>query len=622
MSTPFSASSAQRVAQTLAEADRRRRAGQPEEAERLCRHLLASEPDSAPALNFLALLRRDLGDLAEAEALLRRAVALAPKEAALFNNLGNLQRRLGDIPGAEYSLRTAISLNGAYPEAHYNLGLTLQAAGFPDHALAAHRRAATLNPRYVEAHVQIAAILRERGEAEEALKELDLALRANARSFEAHYYRGCALADLERCEEAIQAYNAALSIRPNDGVALHALGNAHAAMGRTDEAIAHYRRALDAKPDLLEAHRDLNALLWDLDRPDEALRSYAIARGRVGETPDLLLAEANHRIRLEQPEIAEALLRRARQAAPERIDVGNALARALVMRRKFDEGVKLLEELMQAEPEAIYNHRDAAIAYLQMGEPREAARRLEEALSIAPFDQLHLAHLALAWRELGDSRLDALMDLNALVQVYEIEPPQGFADIETFNAALSEDLRKLHNRRREPLDQTLRGGTQTIGYLFDRHTKALDAVQERIREAVADYVRRMPDDPSHPVGARRSETFDFASAWSCQLRSSGYHTNHVHPKGWISSAYYAALPDVVSEGSGRQGWIKFGESNLGLGERDRPDRTVKPAVGKLVLFPSYFWHGTIPFVSDSARLTIAFDIVPGTIKNRSNPSAY
>jgi len=51
-----------------------------------------------------------------------------------------------------------------------------------------------------------------------------------------------------------------------------------------------------------------------------------------------------------------------------------------------------------------------------------------------------------------------------------------------------------------------------------------------------------------------------------------------------------------------------------LGERDRPGRTVKPAVGKLVLFPSYFWHGTVPFASDTNRLTIAFDITPGAAK--------
>ena len=37
---------------------------------------------------------------------------------------------------------------------------------------------------------------------------------------------------------------------------------------------------------------------------------------------------------------------------------------------------------------------------------------------------------------------------------------------------------------------------------------------------------------------------------------------------------------------------------------------VQPAPGLLALFPSYFWHGTVPFGGDDTRLTIAFDLVP------------
>jgi hypothetical protein len=32
--------------------------------------------------------------------------------------------------------------------------------------------------------------------------------------------------------------------------------------------------------------------------------------------------------------------------------------------------------------------------------------------------------------------------------------------------------------------------------------------------------------------------------------------------------------------------------------------------GRLVLFPSYMWHGTVPFLSPTARTTIAFDAIP------------
>jgi hypothetical protein len=41
-----------------------------------------------------------------------------------------------------------------------------------------------------------------------------------------------------------------------------------------------------------------------------------------------------------------------------------------------------------------------------------------------------------------------------------------------------------------------------------------------------------------------------------------------------------------------------------------PEMFVKPIVGRLVLFPSFYWHGTVPFASDSDRMTIAFDVVP------------
>jgi tetratricopeptide (TPR) repeat protein len=287
-----------------------------------------------------------------------------------------------------------------------------------------------------------------------------------------------------------------------------------------------------------------------------------------------------------------------------------------MLQGRYEESVKLLEGLVKSDPNAVYNHRDAAIALLRMGEPREAVRYLEEAHDRAPSDQLILAHLALALREMGDSRFDGLVDLEKFIGVYELEPPRGFDDVASFNRALSEDLLRLHTRHVEPFNQTLRGGTQTPGYLFERPTRALDGIHERIREAVADYVRRLGQDPGHPMLSRNSGTFDLATAWSCRLRSSGFHTNHVHPKGWISSAYYAALPDAVIEGTGQEGWIKFGESNLGLGARDRPGRSVRPTVGKLVLFPSYFWHGTVPFTSNENRLTIAFDVVPELVEHR------
>jgi hypothetical protein len=96
------------------------------------------------------------------------------------------------------------------------------------------------------------------------------------------------------------------------------------------------------------------------------------------------------------------------------------------------------------------------------------------------------------------------------------------------------------------------------------------------------------------------------------LWSSGKHVNHIHPEGWLSSAFYVALPaSVVSAGGDNtSGCIQFGqplaELNLDLPAR----RIIKPELGKLALFPSYMWHGTVPFVDDEPRISIAFDMQP------------
>jgi Putative 2OG-Fe(II) oxygenase len=94
------------------------------------------------------------------------------------------------------------------------------------------------------------------------------------------------------------------------------------------------------------------------------------------------------------------------------------------------------------------------------------------------------------------------------------------------------------------------------------------------------------------------------------MRGQGRHVNHLHPEGWISSAYYVTVPEVTKDAEAKNGWIKFGEPSLDLALKDPIRRAVQPVPGRLVLFPSYVWHGTVPLQASSARTTIAFDAVP------------
>jgi hypothetical protein len=112
-----------------------------------------------------------------------------------------------------------------------------------------------------------------------------------------------------------------------------------------------------------------------------------------------------------------------------------------------------------------------------------------------------------------------------------------------------------------------------------------------------------------PLRRRNSQRYRIAGAWSVQLRPNGFHTDHVHPEGWLSSACYIDLPAAV-HGGAHEGWIKFGQPGIATRPPLDAEHYVQPAPGLLVLFPSYMWHGTVPFSGDETRLTIAFDVVP------------
>src|SRR5262249_48542424 len=160
-------------------------------------------------------------------------------------------------------------------------------------------------------------------------------------------------------------------------------------------------------------------------------------------------------------------------------------------------------------------------------------------------------------------------------------------------------LDALHTDRREPVDQSLRHGTQTPPSLLKSRNLLLGALRQRIEEAVGAYIGRMPQGDDHPFSRRRAG-FGFAGSWSSRLRAHGFHANHIHPGGWISSCYYVAVPDAAMDPAAQQGWIKFGEPSFQTPLRDPVRRTVQPVPGRLVLFPSYVWHGTIPFHAATA----------------------
>jgi hypothetical protein len=212
--------------------------------------------------------------------------------------------------------------------------------------------------------------------------------------------------------------------------------------------------------------------------------------------------------------------------------------------------------------------------------------------------------LALAWRKSDEAKWQWLERFEDTVGTFDL--PIGSAELDD----LAELLRRLHRASGHPYDQSARGGTQTLGHLLQRSDPALRRLRQHLSDAVSTYIAALPPiEPNHPFLGRPRDGFRFAGSWSILLKGEGFHVSHVHPQGWISSAFYVRLPDVREDDAGRQGWLKLGESPPELGLDLPAIKTIMPRVGRLVLFPSTMWHGTVAFGAGE-RLSVAFDVAP------------
>lgn len=581
-------------------------AGEADQAEALYRGLLQAAPDQPDVLHNLGLLLRSR-DPVESEALLRRAVSVAEQEPAFRNSLGALLFDQGRTDEARQQFEDAVSASGDYADARFNLALLQEQAGEPRLALESLNALIAQHPRHTKSLVRISALLNALGDTTQSVQFAVGAAKADPRSFEALYQLAVSLAAAREYDSALRAIAAALELRRDDRSALMVRANILRDAARHDEALEAYGAIVARHPASAEAHVELNRLAWAQGRDDLYLRSFAQARESLGEHPELMTLEAAFHLRREQFGPATHLLQRARELAPSDAGVVGLLARSLAGQGRYEDSYPLFAEAVATQPGNLLHRLEFGMALLKAGLPIEAEQVLEQALALDPDDQLVLATLTQAHRALGKPLREQWVDYARYVRVFDLTPGEAEAAA-NFHAELAAEIDAQHHGKRAPIDQTIRGGTQTQGALLDEPTPRIAQLRAAFEQAVASYIRELPDDPSHPLCRRKAEAFRFAGSWSCRLQHGGFHRNHVHPRGWISSVYYARLPDGLEKPA--EGWLKFGQSMVRAGEGDAPEYLIQPVVGRLVLFPSFYWHGTVPFVEGGDRLTVAFDAVP------------
>ncbi len=449
------------------------------------------------------------------------------------------------------------------PRLNQLLGLTARATGHSRLALDAFGRAARLapvDPLITHSHARAAL---EAGEPATAL--FDRAARLSPQDASVVLGRIAAIAADQSVDAAIEVL--AQVVGKN---ALWFEGHRTLARLKGQQGLdpaESVTQALSQHPDQIDLHRELIAIRLEARDLDGADNAASIAFDQFGD--QVWLAELCAHIASE--------------------------------RGAFDQADKLFKALGPGNSLDLVAQR--ARHLIRANRPERAIELIEPWIA-NDNDRLLWPYLALAWRMTGDHRWTWLAGDERLIGVYDLGDRVGDLDV------LADHLRGLHNAKGAPLDQSVRGGTQTDGNLLLRDEAPITGLRSRILETVADYITQLPPSESgHPFLIATRSPIRIAGSWSVRLVDDGFHADHIHSQGWISSAFYVSLPggqDSPQCQGSEDGWLSLGE------ERDlvpelAPLRLVEPKPGRLVLFPSIMWHGTRPFAAGE-RLTVAFDI--------------
>lgn len=97
--------------------------------------------------------------------------------------------------------------------------------------------------------------------------------------------------------------------------------------------------------------------------------------------------------------------------------------------------------------------------------------------------------------------------------------------------------------------------------------------------------------------------------WGVIMNKGGHELAHIHPSGIISGVFYVEVPDLNDQL--KEGYLRFGKPKKILNEENYQyhEYYIKPIKGKVILFPSYIWHDTIPTLTNKRRISFAFDLI-------------
>ncbi len=579
------------------------------------KRVVLQDQDNTDAHYILALSHSRLGNVEEAEAAFVRAASTHAKPEEVLHHQAAMYRAVEQQEKAEQCYLAALARNPDYVPSMLSRAALLSEQKRYDEAVNQYQEILTLDPQNVKAMSGL-------GAAYNALNKPVLAREALTKSLHIAPDNPVALNNiattslkLGELDTYVDYAERAYQVAPKNQDIAANLARAYERVGEADKSARLYQQAIDLNPYNTETHRDYSRFLWSLDKKGAYLDAVDHSLDKASEDERVL------GLLLLKGELAYRAgdLNRAFDAYSRSLSIDQSVE-AMMGRAGIHAARKQLSD-------AYSDYKDALRLAPANGEIRhefatfllgqhDFVRARETLAWEAPREHLQrqIALEATLDRAEGGERYRTIYNYDAFTTKMTIDPPVGYGTLDNFLTAVEEELSDLFNTTQQPIDQTLYGGTQTKGDLWETQNQVLLDLKNALFKTACRFVDTLSVDSDHPflkhVPDMRTSFLEYAGSWAVKLQSGGGHVDHIHPEGWLSSAHYVVVPDAIrqGEGNGRGGWLRLGAVPIdGL---DLPaEHYIRPEPGALILFPSYFWHGVEPFESDQFRITTPFDLI-------------
>jgi len=340
-------------------------------------------------------------------------------------------------------------------------------------------------------------------------------------------------------------------------------------------AVDAFRQAIDLAPRFADAYTGLGDVLSKLSRNKEAIVVY----------------------------------RKAVEIEPAHAPAHCGLGMALLKGGDGQAALEVLTDAVALRPSFYEPRIERARVLFRKGSFRRALEDCDVCLQMKPGDPQALALKALSFKACGEeSAARYLTDTDDLLEVSKPSCPGGFEDVHDLNRSLIGEIKHHESLAYEPVGKATRGGLQTRVFESGKG-RAIALLEQVIQNALDQYCGSLPS--GHPVTVGRPMTASL-NMMGVVLQAGGYQDPHMHPYGWLSGVYYVRVPAGSREAPRDQsGWIEFHRPPTSYGrDVDVEVTLVRPEEGMLIIFPSYFFHRTLPTSTDQERISIAFDVVP------------